>query len=110
MNNEYENMQNNFLARLDELKKRFGKPFTVKLTIYQNDEALKFFRPNETWNGGAAEHAKIMYKLALEAQKQYGVQVELVEIDTQKYLSWLAEDGLSDSPANRAAYISAQTS
>lgn len=110
MNNEYEKMLNNFLARYDELKKRFGKPFIVKLTIYQDDEALKLFRPNETWQGGAAEHAKIMYKLALEAQKQHGVQVELVEIDTQKYFSWLAEEGLSDSPANRAAYISVQTS
>lgn len=110
MNNEYEKILNNFLARYDELKKQFGKPFIVKLTIYQDDEALKLFRPNETWKGGAAEHAKIMYKLALEAQKQHGVQVELVEIDTQKYLSWLAEEGLSDSPANRAAYISVQTS
>lgn len=77
----------------------------ITLTTYADDDALKLFRPDEHWDGGAAEHKAAMQSVRAELLKHYPkLDIALVEIDVGEYAQWLAENGRQDSPAQRAEF------
>ncbi len=101
------NAKNHILRRLADAKAAGKLPHKIKFTTYADDAALKLFRPLEEWGGGAAEHRATMLSIAAEIAKLYPqIAVELIDIEIPTYFEWLAQRGLNDSDAARAAFIS----
>ena len=77
--------QQQLYKQLLTLAANHGLPKAINLAIYDNDAALKLFRPNETWAGGCNEHTALMGALkayveqdfdSFEARLSNGVKVE----------------------------------
>lgn len=80
-------------------------PDSISLTTYQDDAALRRFRPAENWPGGAAEHERAMLNIAARVTAAYPtVKVNLRQINTAAYDEWLKSHGLIDSESNRATF------
>lgn len=60
--------------------------------VYKDDTTLEIFRPGEPMT--AAEHHREMLRLADIAKREYGLTIELVEIDAKNYPKWLEKTGL----------------
>ena len=94
-------------ARLKKLSKEYGGlPRRISFATYINDEALAFFRPNENWPGGAAEHRSFVLGVVAKLAKKYPeVEFFLRDIDMAKYFAFLTEKGLIDGPETRAMFV-----
>lgn len=109
MNPETENLYLKRVdARLKKLSKEYGGlPRRISFATYIDDEALAFFRPNENWPGGAAEHRSFVLGVVAKLAKKYPeVEFCLRDIDMTKYFAFLTEKGLADGPETRAMFIS----
>lgn len=71
--------------------------------VYKDDATLEMFRPGEPMT--SAEHHREMLRLAGIAEREYGLTIDLVEIDAENYPKWLEETGHRNSAATRAIYI-----
>lgn len=83
-----------------------GLPDKIALSVYEDDDSLRFFRQSEQWDGGNAEHTAVMKWLAEEVERDFPVKVELRKIITSDYWRWLAKNGRKDGADARAEYIS----
>ena len=96
------------LTRLKKLSKEYGGlPRRIAFATYVDDEALAFFRPEEDWPGGVAEHRAFVLGIVAKLSKRYpGIEFHLRDIDMSKYFAFLAEKGLTDGPETRAMFVS----
>ena len=94
-------------ARIESLAKQRGwLPETIRLSIYEDDESLRYFRPSEYWAGGNAEHTVLMKWLSAEVERDFKTKVELKLISTSDYWRWLGKTGKKDNAGSRAEFIS----
>lgn len=94
-------------ARIESLAKQCGwLPETIRLSIYEDDESLRYFRPSEYWAGGNAEHTALMEWLSAEVERDFKTKVELKLISTSDYWRWLSKTGKKDNAGSRAEFIS----
>lgn len=96
----------NYILQTLAAAKAAGRlPDSITLTTYQDDAALRRFRPAEFWPGGAAEHERAMLNIASCVTAAYpDVKVNLRQINTAAYDEWLKSRGLTDSESNRATF------
>lgn len=94
------------MERLADAEAAGKLPDKLCLATYADDAALRRFRPGESWPGGAAEHSRAMLSISIAIARKYPtVDVFLKEVDASKYDAWIAANGLDDTDANRAAFI-----
>lgn len=106
---EYLLIKANFYGRINTLSAEFGAPKTVFLTVYEDDDSLRFFRPAETWTGGNAEHTDAMRQLAAEASRDFApIKFAIKKIKTSDYWRWLATTNKKDTDDNRAQFTAGQ--
>lgn len=93
--------------RIESLAEQYGGfPEKIKLSIYEDDESLRYFRPSEYWAGGNAEHTALMKWLSAEIERDFKTKVELKLISTSDYWRWLGKTGKKDNAGSRAEFIS----
>ena len=93
--------------RIESLAEQYGGlPEKIKLSIYEDDESLRYFRPSEYWAGGNAEHTALMKWLSAEIERDFKTKVELKLISTSDYWRWLGKTGKKDNADSRAEFIS----
>lgn len=93
--------------RIESLAEQYGGlPETIRLSIYEDDESLSYFRPSEYWAGGNAEHTALMKWLSAEIERDFKTKVELKLISTSDYWRWLGKTGKKDNAGSRAEFIS----
>ena len=64
--------------RLESLAEQYGGlPEKIKLSIYEDDESLRYFRPSEYWAGGNAEHTALMKWLSAEVEQNFKIEIKL---------------------------------
>jgi Tfp pilus assembly PilM family ATPase len=96
------------MERCRALQQQHGQPVVVPLSIYETDHDLATLRPEDRGVWSAAFHREVMEEIATRLRLA-GFNVRLVPLDAAAYLRWLAAGKLTNTPANRAAFISLQT-
>ena len=92
------------LARCRALPAEFGQLVAVPLAIYETDLDLATLRPEDGGAWSAAFHRDVMAELARLLESE-GFAASLKRLDAADYLRWLAAKKLTNTPANRAAFI-----
>lgn len=95
------------LARCRALREQFGEPVAVPLAVYETDNDLATLRPEDGGAWSAQFHRDVMTEIAARLESA-GFPVRLVTMDAAEYLRWLAAERLTNTPANRAAFIGRQ--
>ena len=102
----YDKIKQQMYKQLLALAANHGLPKAINLSIYDNDAALKLFRPNETWAGGCNEHTALMGALKADVEQDFGLKVNLVLINTNDFIQWAKAHGKDiNDDAARAEYI-----
>lgn len=97
------------LAKLAAADKAGALPQVINLSVYESDEDLKYFRPNEIWRNGAFEHKGYMIDIAAAIKRSYPqIRVKLTPLNRKAYDEWRSKENLPENEATRAQFISLQ--
>ena len=91
------------LAQAAKLCQRYGQPQVIRLTVYESDEDLRLLRP-EDGPDATCEQQRRMTDAVANRLRQGGHVVKLRTLRVADYLQWLADGGLKNTAANRAAW------
>lgn len=98
------------LTKLAAADKAGKLPQVINLSVYESDEDLKYFRPNEIWRNGAFEHKGYMIDIAAAIKRSYPqISVKLVPLNRKEYDEWRNKENLPENEATRAQFISLKT-
>lgn len=93
----------NFRKEIERARANCPALKNLATPVYKDDATLEMFRPGEPMT--AAEHHREMIRLAGIAEREYALQIDLVEIDAENYPKWLEETGRKNNAATRAMYV-----
>lgn len=93
--------------RCEILRRQYGQPIEVPLSIYETDHDLAILRPEDGGKWSAEFHRQVMEILAARLRLR-GFNVRLRTIDAASYLRWLAAEKITNTPSARAQFISLQ--
>jgi len=96
------------LKRCAALRERFGEPREIPLTVYETDHDLATLIPEDRGTWTAAQHRQVM-EILVTRLGLAGYRVRLATLHAATYRRWLASKKLTNTAAQRAAFIIQQT-
>jgi hypothetical protein len=104
---EAERLLQHLLPQCEQMQASHGKAAAVPISVYETDHDLATLRPEDGGRWTAEFHREVMEQIAASL-RLLGYVVRLVPMDAAKYLRWLSDTKQTNSPGNRARFISLQ--
>jgi hypothetical protein len=92
------------VAKSRELRELHGATPAIRLTVYDSDEDLRFFRPEDGPNATASVHREINRAVASALIEDGFTSIKFVTLNSEDYLEWLRANGKINNASNRAKW------